>query len=76
MLAIRQYIVGVNVGHDVGADDVFENFADYAGQRDRSIINCKRSVALFNERADVCVAPVIRQRTIVEGLLKNELQGW
>ena len=34
MLAIRQYIVGVNVGHDVGADDVFENFADYAGQRD------------------------------------------
>ena len=76
MLAIRQYIVGVNVGHDVGAHDVFKNFADYPGQRDRSIINCKRSVAFFKERADVSIASVIRQGTIVKGLLKNERQGW
>ena len=47
------------MGHDVGADDKLEGLTNKTSQRNRPIIGCDRSFTFFEERTDICNAPVL-----------------
>ena len=49
------------MGHDVAGDDVFHQFAGYAGKGDGTVVCCIVFFSLFENRCDVGLFPVLWQ---------------
>ena len=54
MLLTTEYTVCVQVGHNIGVQYVFNNFAAYSSLIDRSVIGRLSSVSLFKDTCYVC----------------------
>ncbi len=60
MLEVTKDTMVIKVFHDMAVDDVLENFASNAGERDWAIVTSFGSVSFFENRCDIGFEPVCR----------------
>ena len=70
MLIVRQKCVLVVVRHDLGINDMLNNFAGYTCERYWPIVGGVMLVSFLEDSNHICRQPVIRDTVSVNGLLK------
>ena len=71
MVDVGEDFVLFEVGMKRVAYDVLKDFGKYRRERHRSVVLRCMSVSLFEDRRDVSVLPVFRQRSRVQRLLEK-----
>jgi hypothetical protein len=55
---------------DAGVDDVLQDFANYRGEQDESVVFLEHPFGLFVESKNICITPICRDCADDERLIE------
>ena len=76
MLAICKTLMVIKVVQCVTGDDMLLQFTAQACLRNRAVVTGSKFIAFLEYRSYICIAPILRDISTIEGSLENHCQVW